>query len=112
MTAPAASVLGVMGTLAIVIFSAAAIVLAAIVRAFVLTVMWGWFVMPTFGLRELSIPAAMGLSLILGMLTNPGTNKYDDHDKAELFGVLVGAAFGPLLILVLGAIVQLWMPQT
>lgn len=32
---------------------------------FVLSVLWAWFVVPTFGVREISIPVALGLALFV-----------------------------------------------
>ncbi len=40
-----------------------------IVRAFVLVKLWGWFVIPAFGLLPLSKINAYGLALILFFLT-------------------------------------------
>ena len=37
------------------------------VKAFVLVKMWAWFIAPYFGLPILSIPLAIGISLIIGM---------------------------------------------
>lgn len=33
-------------------------------RAFALKTLWAWFIVPTFGLTELSIPLAIGLSCL------------------------------------------------
>jgi hypothetical protein len=42
---------------------------AAILQGFVLSVLWGWFVVPTFDAPVLSIPVAIGVSIIVKMLT-------------------------------------------
>ncbi len=47
----------------------AAVVISAILRGFALQVLWGWFVVEWFGLKALSIPEALGLSLVVGFLT-------------------------------------------
>lgn len=43
--------------------------LMMIVDAYALTVLWGWFVVPLFQLPALTMPLAMGLRLVAGMLT-------------------------------------------
>ncbi len=44
-------------------------VTSPVVRSFVLVTLWGWFVVPAFGLPPLSKINAYGLSLILFFLT-------------------------------------------
>lgn len=76
-------------------------------RAYVLTVLWAWFVVSTFALPALSIPAAIGLCLTLSMLRPHKNVKSDPDEKAgEVFavGVLV-----PLVLLGLGYIVKAFM---
>lgn len=53
---------------------------AAAYRGLVLTVLWGWFVVPAFGLPALGLVDAIGLSLIVGFLTNPAPKKGEDTD--------------------------------
>lgn len=48
----------------------AASVPLTIYRGWVLSVLWGWFVGPLFGAPPLTIPFAIGLSLIVGFLTS------------------------------------------
>lgn len=45
------------------------VVLSALWRGYVLSLLWAWFVVPTFGAAPLSIPAALGLSLLVAALT-------------------------------------------
>ena len=40
-------------------------VTAAVLRGLVLAQLWKWFVVPAFGLPQISIPLAIGLSVIL-----------------------------------------------
>lgn len=48
----------------------------------VLSVLWGWFVVPLFGLPPLSLPFAIGLALVVGLLTAHKTgNESTDPDK-------------------------------
>jgi hypothetical protein len=45
-------------------------VAAILARGFVLTILWGWFAVPVFGLPALSIAAAIGLTVLLSYLLN------------------------------------------
>lgn len=100
-----------MGTFGLIGLMVAVLALGVIVRAFVLTVLWSWFVVPTFDLRPLAIPAAMGLSLIVGMLSYQETKTYPpDKPTSEVFGEMIGMMFAPLAALAFGAFVHLWMP--
>ena len=38
-------------------------------RAFVMTLLWSWFFVPTFGVDELSMPVAFGISLLVSLMT-------------------------------------------
>jgi hypothetical protein len=41
------------------------IVAAALVRGFCLSVLWGWLIVPVFGLPKLTIAAALGVALVI-----------------------------------------------
>jgi len=58
----ALAVLGIIG--GIVLW----LVTATLWRAYVLVIMWGWFVIPTFALPVLTLPVAIGLMFILNMV--------------------------------------------
>jgi hypothetical protein len=47
--------------------------LNALITGFVLTKLWLWFVVPTFGVAALSIPAAYGMGMLVVYLTRPTT---------------------------------------
>lgn len=38
---------------------------------YVLSILWGWFAVPLFGLRVLSVPEAIGVALIVGAMARP-----------------------------------------
>ena len=84
--------------------------LVAIIQGWVLTVLWSWFVVPTFRLPELSIPVAIGLSLIVGMFkgyNNP--EKTENEDVYVKVTKVVMLFVGPFIVLFLGWIVTLFM---
>lgn len=84
------------------------VVVAAILQGLVLSALWGWFVVPTFGLAPLSIPAAIGLGLILAFTTHQrNLAKEDKKDSAGT--VIVNIVLHPLIVLAFGWIVSLFM---
>ena len=83
--------------------------LSIIYHGFVLTKLWGWFIVPTFSLPLLSLPAAIGLSLIVGFMAKNHDLKRDDESnsvgKVMLKATLM-AAYVPSLSLLMGYIVS------
>ena len=52
--------------------------------ALVLSYLWGWFVVPTFNLPELSIQTAWGLYILVGFLnTQIRTTKPKEEDRSN-----------------------------
>ena len=84
---------------------------SAIWRGYVLTVLWAWFVVPTFAAPALAIAPAIGLSLVLGYLTQHVQRSRKDQSFAEVMAEgALNAATVPTLALFIGWIVQHWMP--
>jgi hypothetical protein len=65
----------------------AGIPLAAISRGFVLSIMWSWFVVPVFHLPPLTIPYALGISMLMGALLD------SESSERERKGVIGGMVF-------------------
>lgn len=89
----------------------ALIPLSAMWRGYVLTVLWAWFVMPTFGLPALGIAPAIGLALVVSFLTHQSdAAKKPEGDFAERMATAVAYAFLlPLLVLGIGWVVHQFM---
>ena len=84
------------------------IALSALWRGYVLSVLWGWFVVPAFGLPALSVPLAIGLSLIVSFLTmhKTGNEAEKDRELSEAFiHSVVVAALVPAFVLFAGWVV-------
>jgi hypothetical protein len=86
---------------------AALVVTMAVMRGWVLSIMWDWFIVP-LGVAALSIPAAIGVALVVGLLTHSssGSNSTEKGELSDRAGRLVGLILSPLLILGMGAIVK------
>ena len=78
-------------------------VVAVIFEGFVLSILWKWFVVPVFGAPVLTITYAIGLALIVGMLTAKARKQ--EH-APELVEVLSQGLVTPLVFLVIGWIVK------
>jgi hypothetical protein len=90
-----------------VVFS---LILVSLIRGFVLTQLWSWFISPTFpGVPSLTIASALGISLLLGYL-NPSYSP----DSNEPFAKQLGTAFMKsimvgIFVLIIGWIYSLFM---
>lgn len=90
---------------------------SVLVSGLVLAQLWRWFLVPVFGLPELSIPAALGISLYLSfMVTRPIDNELSgaktDDERLGLVVKTISLSFvRPLFVLVYGFILSLFMPK-
>ena len=78
---------------------------------YALTILWAWFIVPTFGLPALNLPAAIGFAIVAAYLTHqymPKT-KQEGGKWDEMLRVLAHTAFKPAFALVAGWIVKQWM---
>ncbi|MGC3984817.1 MAG: hypothetical protein QM777_08865 [Pseudorhodoferax sp.] len=97
----------ILGGLAAIIF---AIVWAGFWSGLAVSVLWGWFVVPLFGLPALSIAQAYGIALLVGLLTHQESKADKDEDG---FAMVLGEAFlrAPFtagLVLLISYVVKLW----
>lgn len=77
---------------------------------FALSNLWAWFVVSTFGVPPLSIPAAIGLSLIISYLTRQKTSIDKSKETIELIiESVMWMAFRPAAALGIGWIVLQWI---
>lgn len=97
--------IGYVATTVIVMF------LSACWSGYALSVLWGWFFAPTFNLPVISIPAAIGIAIIVGYMTKPEQeSKTDGKSFGEVLATAsVKAAIKPAFALGIGALVRLWM---
>jgi uncharacterized protein YqgC (DUF456 family) len=77
----------------------------AVLKGWVLSILWGWFIVPIFGLPLLGIVPAIGVSLALSYTIN-GVGSTKSGDTGSLVGTLVG----PFIVLLFGWVVHQFMP--
>jgi len=89
-------------------FIFAGIILSIILKGWVLSILWSWFIVPTLGLPILSIPIAIGISIVVGLLTHQYNDfNTTDTKMSELIGKSIGhSIIGPLLTLFVGWVVH------
>ena len=88
--------------------------LSSILNGWVLTKLWAWFIVPTFDAPMLGIAPAIGLSVIVGYLTQHASKSSDEDDKYRSTGeklakAVFTAIFNPLVYLLIGWIVSWFM---
>ena len=79
----------IMEYLVILILTLGVTAVLSIWEGFVLMKLWGWFIVPTFGLPALTIAVAIGLALTVSFLTHQMRAKTDESSTdvaARLFG--------------------------
>ncbi|MDP3726358.1 MAG: hypothetical protein Q8R36_04140 [bacterium] len=89
----------------------ALIVVGSIANGFVLSVLWGWFIVPTLGLPALSVVQAIGIAMVVSYLTYHyiDTQK-GTEDKREKIAMAIGMVIlRPLFALFFGWIIHLFM---
>lgn len=83
------------GCFGLIVFTLLAVVVGTIANGWALSTLWGWFIVPLFGLPALSIPYALGISTIAGFLlpannTSKSDNKSNgDKELSTLFAELI-----------------------
>ena len=80
------------------------IVVSAVINGLVLKVLWGWFMVTTFGLPTLSISAAIGSMVVVDFLIAKTVK-----DEPPMSKVLAESLLMPLIFLGMGWVVQLFM---
>ena len=56
----------------------------SIVSGWVLSILWGWFVVPLFSLPHLSIPYAIGLGTVVSMFKNTNMDFKKENDESSV----------------------------
>ncbi len=79
-------------------------------RGYAFSVLWGWFVMPYFGVAALSIPVAIGLTMVVSFLTYQFTHTEDNRSSREkiIEGITIGL-LRPAFALLFGWVVTLFL---
>lgn len=85
--------------------------IGALWSGYVLSVLWAWFIVPTFEARPLAVLPAIGVAIVVGYLTKQ-IDRYTDTNKsaAERIAESIGYIFlSPAFALAFGWIVHSFM---
>lgn len=94
--------------LGIFVFAILSLVIRSVMGGWVLSVLWGWFVQPIFNVPSLSIPLAIGFSIVVGFLTKQPSSASGSKDKeiSSLIAEVIGySILYPLFTLFFGWVV-------
>lgn len=78
---------------------AAVVFVTAVWRGWVLSVVWGWLVVPIFHLEPITIIGAVTLSLIIGFLTHQDNNCAKNPDTSQAAHIFSAGVLYPLIVL-------------
>ena len=85
-------------------------IVSSIWNGYVLTVLWGWFVVPTFHLPVLTLAPAIGIALVIGFMTHRPDVKSDETPIGEkIIRASIDAILYPLIALIIAWVVHLFM---
>lgn len=77
--------------------------------AYVLSILWGWFMTPIFGLPSLSIAAAIGVRLVISFTTYQYSKRDETTTPSEQLDRVIFQLVSPALVLLIGYIAKQWM---
>lgn len=86
------------------------LIVGPIWAGYVLSVLWGWFLVPLH-LPAVTVAEAIGISLTIGMLTSkiPEPQQEEEDNREKTIRVLSYAVLYPSLVLFCGSIVHAFM---
>lgn len=99
------------GCLILLFATITAMAVGAILNGFVISVVWGWFIVPIFGLPSLTIAEAVSVVIVARAVVNP-VSKSDSKNKGWedwLSDFITYSVVGPFMILGLAWIVSLFI---
>ncbi len=88
------------------------IALSSIFNGYTLSILWEWFIVPVFGLPQLSVAPAIGIALVIGYLThqsNPDVEEKERETSEKVARVIATSIVRPLFVLLFGWVVHLFM---
>ena len=82
------------------------LVIATILNGLVISVLWGWFMVPLFGLPPLAIAQAIGVGLVVALLTHQA-QPYQQGNQDNMGLLIIFAK--PAMFLLMGWIVRMFL---
>jgi len=100
-----------MKAIGVIVTFLTAIALSSVIHGWALMKLWGWFIFPYFDVPMITIPVAIGISLIVGMLAiKPDQiNSNEKRSSKDAVAQLIGNMLSPIVVVFIGWIVTLFM---
>ena len=96
--------------LAVILVTILGVIASIILNALVFAKLWAWFVVPFFGVKALTIPMAMGLSLMIKYLTYTHVPEKEYESQLDAVRVAFARIIGiPMFVLLIGWIISLFI---
>lgn len=83
-------------------------VCATILRGYTLSIMWGWFVVTTFAIAPISVPAAIGINILAALFTKTHVRASTEREDAVMYS-LVYSMLWSMTALAVGYVVTKFM---
>lgn len=92
--------------LGLAVLGVVAVVVVSITNGWALSVLWGWFVTPIFGITAPTIPMAIGFSLVVGMFSSSSSSSDKEKSTGQIIGSIIGVAiFRPAFAVFMGWVI-------
>ena len=98
--AAACTILGAM------VLAPAIMLIGSLIGGYTVATLWGWFIAPIFGLKELSIVQAIGLSLVVTYMTYQTAPEDTESTSTKL--KIAKELLRPVFALMIGYVVHRW----
>lgn len=106
---PAKAFVAIAGILVFVVVGGALLTYSILANGFVISVLWGWFVVPVFGLPVLGVAQSIGLGVLVALVCpQPAQRKKVEGEKPD-GSALISALLMPWMALLIGWIVTLFL---
>lgn len=78
---------------------------SAMLQGWAMSILWLWFIVP-LGMKELNIPMAIGLCLVISVCSYYRPHKSESNDLNETLSNLAMVFIKPILLLAIGWVVK------
>ena len=80
-------------------------IIAYLLDGLALKLLWGWFMVPTFGLPVISLVQAIGIGIVISFLTQ----QHIPRDEEQQTEMMVFTVVVPVLAIIIGGVAHLFM---
>ena len=97
-----------MKIIAYIFFTIIIAIYSTVLSGWAIAKLWAWFIVTTFGLPHLTIPAAIGLAIMVEYFQPTPEPKEQEYRKTLLNTAFMGM-FKPFVCVLVGLIVKHWL---